>query len=334
MNNFELTGNTKKVEGVDVFQIRAIQDVSTLVKKGDLGGFTCKRTTMTGESWISPDAVVIASHFLKKVYVMGNAIVLKSRLSGECHIQDNARLVEVEAVNLFAMDDCRIEKSYFKTKRPGRIGCVVAGSAYIRTSTINFTGEEKDISIKIEGDAKLVRTTIEGWDMDITENSSFKSSLIKGYAIYIAGLREMKSARLRATKVRIVNVRSISESTIKGNRLTFEGDIHLDHVEISSDDSIFRGKGMSISNSWLHGEKILVDDYAELSHVEISGDGVQIVDYAMITGLEEEPVIVGDDVVLFDFVKIEMEKGAGKLVLRNKEIGGDKIFTGKLSLSF
>ena len=78
---FELTENTRTVEGKTLYQIRAVDDVHTrdgIVKAGDLGGWVEKVENLSqyGDSWIDKEACVMGDAVVKdNAYVSGEAVV-------------------------------------------------------------------------------------------------------------------------------------------------------------------------------------------------------------------------------------------------------------------
>jgi len=74
MKKFELTMESKKINGVIFFRIRALKDFEkkVSVKKGDLGGWVEKEENLSqeGNAWVSGNARVSGN-----AWVFGNARV-------------------------------------------------------------------------------------------------------------------------------------------------------------------------------------------------------------------------------------------------------------------
>ena len=74
---YELTENTKQINGITLYQIKALKDFVD-VKKGDLGGWIKKQSNLSqgGNCWVSDNAWVSGD---ARVYgyarVYGNAMI-------------------------------------------------------------------------------------------------------------------------------------------------------------------------------------------------------------------------------------------------------------------
>jgi len=84
---YELTDETKKVNGRTVYRIRALKDISTkyiFIQEGELGGFVESEFNLAqeGNCWISNDAVVF-----ENARVYDNAVI-----RGHSYIYGNARI--------------------------------------------------------------------------------------------------------------------------------------------------------------------------------------------------------------------------------------------------
>ena len=83
MTKYELTSNTKVVDGVTVYQIKATKDFAN-VKTGDLGGWIQYESNLSqdGNCWVYENA-----------FVSGNARVFDDAwVSGNAHVSGNARV--------------------------------------------------------------------------------------------------------------------------------------------------------------------------------------------------------------------------------------------------
>jgi hypothetical protein len=67
MMKYELTDETKNVNGRMMYRIRALRDIDKFgIKKGDLGGWTESETNLSqeGDAWVSDDACVFGDEIL------------------------------------------------------------------------------------------------------------------------------------------------------------------------------------------------------------------------------------------------------------------------------
>jgi carbonic anhydrase/acetyltransferase-like protein (isoleucine patch superfamily) len=87
MNKFELTNESREVNGVTLYRIRALRDFG-VVKAGELGGFVEKEANLSqeGNAWVFGDARVSG-----KARVFGDACVLgNAHVSGNASVYDNS----------------------------------------------------------------------------------------------------------------------------------------------------------------------------------------------------------------------------------------------------
>ncbi|MCZ2159157.1 hypothetical protein NPX99_07845 [Bartonella sp. 220] len=87
MKKYEFTEETRKIEGVTLYRIRALRDFGN-VKAGDRGGFIEKEENLSheGNCWVAGNAWVF-----NDAHVYGNAKVLGSaRIKPKARVYDNA----------------------------------------------------------------------------------------------------------------------------------------------------------------------------------------------------------------------------------------------------
>lgn len=102
---YSLTGETKVVDGVTLYRIRAEKDFDTLykkVKKGDLGGWIQSEQNLSqlGSSWVADEAIVMhnASVF-DDAWVFEGAIVQdQAQVYGDALVYDNAIVKDMAQV--------------------------------------------------------------------------------------------------------------------------------------------------------------------------------------------------------------------------------------------
>jgi hypothetical protein len=92
---YELTTNTKTVNGITLHQIRALKDFGK-VKAGDLGGWIEKEENLSqyANAWVSGSAWVFGSaRVFGDAQVFGDAWVFgKARVFGDARVSDNAQV--------------------------------------------------------------------------------------------------------------------------------------------------------------------------------------------------------------------------------------------------
>ena len=91
MKKYELTDETKVVNGVTLHRIRAVRDIPEhAIKSGDLGGWleTAKNLSHDGAAWVMDSA-----------YVMGKARVADSaRVMGKARVMDASDYITIGAI--------------------------------------------------------------------------------------------------------------------------------------------------------------------------------------------------------------------------------------------
>ena len=111
MKKYEITQKTKRVNGVEVHQIRALTDIETvhgghIVYKGECGGWIEKEENLSqdGTCWIKSGSVIDDAHVCDdamidmdsvisgNAVISGSAEVLHSIVYGDAKVYDNARV--------------------------------------------------------------------------------------------------------------------------------------------------------------------------------------------------------------------------------------------------
>jgi len=100
--SYEFTGETKILNNeITLKRIRAIRDIGTDVKAGDLGGWIEKESNLSDNAWVFEDAEVYGNaRVYGDAWVYGNALVYgdarvfgNARVFGEARIAENIHLV-------------------------------------------------------------------------------------------------------------------------------------------------------------------------------------------------------------------------------------------------
>ena len=84
--HYKLTGRSKTVDGVKVFQIEATEHANSSpdgswFRKGDQGGWICKETKLSEGSWVGRSCVVIGSVLSSSLVVNRKTKVINSKLT-------------------------------------------------------------------------------------------------------------------------------------------------------------------------------------------------------------------------------------------------------------
>lgn len=329
MAYFELTEETMDVYGTTVHRIRATEDIEGAhVKKGELGGYACKKTTLTGKSWISGDAIVTESYLSGDVKVMGSAFIEKCRLSNDCHIQNNAHLNNVTGGNMFIAGDAIIENTRMLANPFGKFGYLIQDEAVIRSSRLEYTGKEKGKVIKIAGNSTITKTEILGSNIHIDKISKLKSVRINGVDMLLDDVKEMTLSRIEGADIKLIGVKHFNKSSIHGLDVRLKGNVQVKGTEIRASYSKFHGMDVRITDSHIQGEKIEISDYAEIALVDIMGDRVEILNHATLFGLKHDRILVGSNLIIQDFASFLIDQNGKSANLHNATIGGDFTYTG------
>lgn len=329
MAYFELTEETMEVYGTTVHRIRATEDIEGAhVKKGEVGGYACKKTTLTGKSWISGDAIVTLSHLSGDVKVMESAFVEKCRLSNDCHIQNNAQLKNVNGGNMFIAGDAIVEDTRLLANPYGKFGYLIQDEAVIRSSRLEYTGKETGKVIKIAGHSSVTKTEILGSNVHIAKNSKLKSVRINGVDMLFEDVKEMTSSQIEGADIKLIGVKNFNKSSIHGLDVQFKGNVQVKDTEIRASYSKFHGMDVRIADSHIQGEEIEISDYAEIAYVDIMGDRVEILNHATVFGLLHDRILMGSNLIVQDCASFLIDQNGKSANLHNATIGGDFTYTG------
>lgn len=330
MAYFELTEEKLEVKGTTVYRIRATENIEgALVKKGEFGGYACKKSTLTGKSWVSGDAIVIASHLTGDVKIMGYAVVESCRLSGDCHIQNNALLVKVDGGNIFAAGDCIIENTQMVGNSLGKFGYLIQDKAVIRSSKLQYTGKETGKVIKISGTSTVTESGIIGTNIQILKHSNLKSVRINAVDSLLENVKEMKMAKIEGADIQLIGVTKFNDSQVDGLDVQLKGMVEVKQSRIKASYSKFSGMDVQIADSHIEGEHIEISDYAEIAFVDIMGDRVEIANQATLVGLTHDRILVGSNSKIQDCASFLIDEDGSSPNLSNTVIAGDFEYTGR-----
>ena len=109
MKKYEITDETKEVDGVVLHRIKAVRDFGS-VKAGSLGGFIKKNSNLShdGDAWVSGNA-----------QVFGNA-----QVSGNVRVSDNARVEKINDILAVGPVGSRNDFTTFYKNKDGGISVV------------------------------------------------------------------------------------------------------------------------------------------------------------------------------------------------------------------
>lgn len=330
MAYFELTEEKLEVKGTTVYRIRATEDIEGAhVKKGNFGGYACKKSTLTGTSWVSGDAIIIGSHLSGDVKVMGYAVVESCRLSGDCHIQNNALLVKVDGGNIFVAGDCIIENTRMVANSYGKFGYLVQDEAVIRSSRLEYTGKDTGKVIKIAGTSTVSQSQIVGTNVQVINHSNLKSVRINAVDSLLENVKEMKSSQLEGADIQLIGVKRFNNSRVDGLDVQLKGNVEVKKSRIKASHSKFCGMDVRIADSHIEGEHIEISDYAEIAFVDIMGDRVEIANTATLFGLMHDRILLGSNVKIQDCASFLIDENGSSPSLHNTVIAGDFEYTGQ-----
>jgi UDP-3-O-[3-hydroxymyristoyl] glucosamine N-acyltransferase len=178
MKHFKLRKDLiKDYFGKTLYRIEAIID-SKWAKKGDLGGYIEKESNLSGEAWVSDNALVYGNaRVYDNVLVFGSA-----RVYGEAQVYGNARVCGYARVfgnarvcdNSLVYDNARVFGNALVTKTP----TTIAGLKH------NITLTETHIFIGCEGH------TIKHWEKEIKnigKKHNYTDKEIEGTILMLKG---------------------------------------------------------------------------------------------------------------------------------------------------
>lgn len=292
MDKYAFTQKSKVVHGIKVMQIIALQDIPLHgVKTGDLGGWSNDKGLSQSDScWIYPDATLIdstvkndtlvkegvienstvdakeiACSWINKSTINGKAVTIDRRcLLQDTHIETDGEVKvtgasELHNVKLFA-SDVYIDSASILTNMA------------IRGTKITVTKKTKISGGKLEGDSIYITnsdisksTPIEGNDIGI-EESVIEDFKMNGDRIFLTRAKLVKG-KIRANRLYINENSDIFNCHIKGNDISFNGDVKLHNSSVHSNHLCFNGE-LDIDWVYFEGDSIELEGVVRLEGIE------------------------------------------------------------------
>jgi predicted acyltransferase (DUF342 family) len=134
---YKLTNNTKKINGITLYQIQSLKDFAD-VKNGDLGGWieTEDNLSQEGNAWVYGNALVSDNAWVSgNAQVFGNALV-----SGDARVSGNAQVFG----NALVSGDARVSGNALVSGNVGVNGNVWVGGNALVSGNV---GAEDDINV-------------------------------------------------------------------------------------------------------------------------------------------------------------------------------------------
>lgn len=186
-DDFVLEGNP----AVKLHRIRALRDVASVAKKGELGGYIEREANLSheGAAWVGNKARVYLKGFVgEDALVTGAALVCCSaQVLGDAHVRGTAKLYdEVIVTGKTIVEDCA--KLFGNVHVSGH--AIIAGNAVLY-GTIQV-GEFAEIRDKagVTGDARI------GGYAKLHEDAHVSGGVIAGDAVLGGKMRTKASARI------------------------------------------------------------------------------------------------------------------------------------------
>lgn len=328
MAYYTWTDESKMMKSGEVFRIQALQDIpSRFVKKGDIGGFMCKKSLLMGTAWISVGATVVNSTLRDDVAIVGNALIENCILSGKCHIQNDAWLLDVTGSGIFASGDSNIRSTTMMTENPFCFGFMLESGASIFNSKLLYTGDGEKL-ITVKDYAKLDFSEVEGSHMEFNKNTTLRYAHVTGSNFLFENVNKVNGTVFKGKNMEFNRVLDISKSTINGENLVVKGGVSIRNMKMDATDSEFYGMGIVVEDSTITGKNIYIQDYVNIQYVDIQGQNVLLSNHASLVGKKDDHLLLLGNVQIREFVQFAIEEGRKSNVLSNEEINGDFVHTG------
>lgn len=265
---YELTKQTMELaSGKKLYRIRALRDIQQLsyvVKKGELGGFIESPANLdqNGNAWVGGDAMVIDN-----ALVTGNASV-----GGFSNVSGNSRIGE----------EADIGHSAFVVNSEISGKCIIREKASLKDCQLSG-------DVICTDKAELFYTTVSG-AVQLRENILLNRVKIKGDGIVIGGKANLDS----------VNIGS-NESYLKAEAVVVREHSRIQHCGIHGRNILIEGHAVVTGGATMMGEDIRIAGHAEVIGDVVIGDKVTINELATIHHLGKNPLELEDTLLNGDF---------------------------------
>lgn len=257
MKSIILTEKTKFVNGTQVFQIKASDDIPQFgISKGDIGGWICKETDLE-DSWVDHSSSLIKCH-------VENSYVLENSDISDCNVSDS-KLEHVSAYD-------------------SKIQSVLAVNSVIRDSRVYVAPHEADTKYRHHiqvHKAKIVQTEIASTCKTISPNvvcaininrSTLDSCSVKGKDILILGCEyPIYNTSVEGTNIKLKWIDYLTATSVIGKDICIEHFNRIDATKITADEMVADGKEISnIYNSSLEALYVKIIGPVNLKMIEVS----------------------------------------------------------------
>ncbi|WP_442637793.1 hypothetical protein [Rossellomorea marisflavi] len=257
MKNIILTGKTKFVNGTEVFQIKASDDIPQFgISKGDIGGWICKETELE-DSWVDQSSSLINGHAERSQ-------ILKNSDVSDCEVLES-KLEQVSGYD-------------------SKIHSVLAVNSVIRDSSVYVAPHEADTKYRHHiqvHNAKIVQSEIASTCKTISANvvcsininrSTLDTCSVKGKDILILGCKyPIYNTSVEGTNIKLKWIDYLTATSVIGKDIWIEHFNSIDSTKITVDEMVADGKKSSnIYNSSLEALYVKIMGHVNLKKIEVS----------------------------------------------------------------
>lgn len=172
---YVLTSNTKILNGITLYQIKALESFND-VEKGDLGGFVqdynnLENDLLKGYSWLYDNSIA-----MENSYIGGNALVHHSVISGNAKVLDYAIVVNAELKDNVIVDKYAQLRSVIASDKVKVTDYARIQNALSPFNKINLKGNisfRKSIDISVDSEVRSTNITISGSKTSYNFNNRF-----------------------------------------------------------------------------------------------------------------------------------------------------------------
>lgn len=257
MKNIILTNNTKVVNGTELFQVQASDNIhSWAVLKGDVGGWICKGTYLE-DSWVDQSSSLIKCH-------VENSFVLENSDISDCNVSDS-KLEQVSAYD-------------------SKIQSVLAVNSTMRDSKAYVSPHEADTKSKYHihlHNSKIVKTEVASTEKTLSvtdvcaiiiKSSTLDECAVRGKDIVIFGCQyPIYNTTVEGTNIKLKWIDFLTRSKVIGKDINIEHFCNIDSVTITVDEMVADGKEISmIKDSTFEGLYVKVMGDVHLNKIDVS----------------------------------------------------------------
>lgn len=329
MKHVELTKEVKKVNGKNVYRIRAIHAIPIHdVEAGDFGGYIDKKTVLSEQAWVGDEAVVTNSKLLGDILVDGEALVEDCLLVGFCRIRDKAKVKEVSGSGFLAKKNCRITDCNFKALHDTFIAFEINGDALVEKSRFEHTGRYLE-EIVITDSVDLLNVDVKGRDIFFAKTTILNDVTIGGLNMVFSTSGEINKSIFNGKDINVTGDCAIEKLELDAKAAKISGKVSVKDGKWNVEKLTLEGNDILIEDSYMMGKNINLSDDIVIKKTILEGNGITIKDFVKLEGQPENYLFLMSKVNLSEAVQFLVNPNKNANHLHHVELRGDFISSGE-----